>query len=565
LTNREREALYYLLRSGTMKNNLHLLGLLVLLSLFIFPAQNAAETSGAQKAKVASLEADIFLEASQYSIVIDTVPKETVVTLFSSGTRNKKWLYISYFSEKRNSQVTGFIASNRVEFITESPKEYQEITEEKNPESHPEGFPGEHRETAAIETPLEAAENQKDKDNFSEEDVTKERKTMQEEGSLETAGPVEQDEGNQQGAVEDEQVPAETERNKTDTKDTPVRKIEEEETTEQEKEQKEERLPDGETQKTEDLNLPKVLTKVSVKVPKANIRLMPTTKSSVIHQVSSGTELKHLAKTGDWHRVNLAPNEEGIVLSGYIHQNIVREIFETATPPPLKPEEIPDPEPEITKETTEPGPGPVQELPVPQTRAAGRFLWVGGGAGYTMPSQTEFAKGLNFGGTLGFGLMKYLAIELRIPYFQSDVSGTPEGLSSGRLSRLSLMLSAQVRYPIRKRYVPYLVAGGDFHWNTFSLDESIVRSWSDLGYTFEESVDHTFGFHFGAGLDVFLFENLALNLDARYYTAGLSGKWTLSDQNGQEVTSGPFSDMTLNSLQAGISVKLFLNPLRREQ
>lgn len=531
-----------------MKKVLYLLVLLVLLSLFIFPALNETEISGAQKAKVAASAADIFLEASQYSIVIDTVPKETVVTLFPSGTKNKKWLYISYFSEKRNSQVTGFIASDRVEFIMESPGESREIREEnqkkaepENPATQIEGSPEEISEPAATESAFEA-----------EEGVTKEKNLTKEEDNSETPAVLEQDKEKPRETVEDEQVPEDTVKDKTDTEKSPKPPIEES-------------PPVGKAQQTEDLNLPKVLTKVSVTVPKANIRLMPTTKSSVIHQASSGTELKHLAKTGDWHRVNLAPNEEGIVLSGYIHQNIVREIFENATPPPLKPEEIPDPKPEVTRETTEPEPGPVHELPVPQTKAAGRFFWVGGGAGYTMPSQSNFAKGMNFGGTMGFGPMKHLAFELRIPYFQSDVSGTAEGLSSGRLSRLSLMLSAQVRYPIRKRFVPYLVAGGDFHLNTFRLDESIAKSWSDLGYTFQESVDHTFGFHFGAGLDVFLFENLALNLDARYYTAGLSGKWILSDQNGQEVMSGPFSDMTLNSLQAGISVKLFLNPLRRKQ
>ncbi len=517
-----------------MKKALYLFVLSAFLSPLVFPALNEGGASGAQKAKVAVSEADIFLEASQYSIVIDTVPKETVVTLFPSGMKNKKWLYISYFSEKRNSQVTGFIARNRVELMSELPGESREIREKnreiaepENPVSEVEGLPEEIREPAA---------------------------------TMETPSPVEQQE-----AIEDKPVLEENVEDRPDTEENPDRKMEEKEPIDLEKPPMEASPPTGKAQKTEDMDLPKVLTKVSVTVAKANIRLMPTTNSSIIHQAPSGTELKHLAKTGNWHRVNLAPNEEGLVLSGYIHQSIVREIFETAAPPPPEPETIPEAEPEITKAKSEPGPGPVKELPDPRTKAAQRYFWFGGGAGYTMPSQSDFAKGLNFGGTLGYGLTKHLAVELRIPYFQSDVSGTAEGLSSGRLSRLSIMLSAQVRYPIRKRFAPYLVAGGDFHWNTFRLDESIAKSWSDLGYTFEERVDHAFGFHFGAGLDVFLLENLALNLDARYYTAGLSGKWTLSDQDGQEVTSGTFSDMTLDSLQAGISVKLFLNPLRRKQ
>ena len=182
-----------------------------------------------------------------------------------------------------------------------------------------------------------------------------------------------------------------------------------------------------------------------------------------------------------------------------------------------------------------------------------------------MPSESNFEKGINIGGTFGFGVMKHLAIELRVPYFQSDVIGQIDGLSSGRLSSLSLMLSVQGRYPIKNRFVPYLVAGGDYHLNSFSLTEEATNSWNDLGFDIQESVDHAFGLHFGAGLDVFLVENIALNLDVRYYTAKLTGTRILAHQISQETISGTIDNMKLNSLQAVISVKLFFNPLKRKK
>ena len=343
----------------------------------------------------------------------------------------------------------------------------------------------------------------------------------------------------------------------TETEHTPVQEIKEEAG------KKQETAVEG-PQEPEVEELPKVLTKVSVKVPRANIRLMPTTKSSVISQVLSGVALKTLAKTGNWYRVNLPPNKEGLVFSGYIHHSIVNEIYETVVPPPPpEPEKTPDKEPEIVEEEAEPEAEEIPEIPPQRTSSIGRYFWVGGGAGYTMPSESHFGKGLNFGGTFGFSVMKHLAVELRVPYFQSDVNGTANGFSSGRLSSLSLMLSVQARHPIKNRYVPYLVAGGDYHLNNFSLNEEITSSWNNLGFNIEESVDHTFGFHFGAGMDYFLFENVALNLDIRYYTASLTGKRTLSDQAGNEITSTSIGSMKLNSLQAGISVKLFLNPLKR--
>jgi opacity protein-like surface antigen len=126
------------------------------------------------------------------------------------------------------------------------------------------------------------------------------------------------------------------------------------------------------------------------------------------------------------------------------------------------------------------------------------------------------------------------------------------------------MLSVQGRYPIKNRYVPYLVAGGDYHLNKFNLNEEITQSWNDLGYSIKESVDHTFGLHFGVGLDVFLLQNIVVNLDARYYTANMTGSRTLAHQISQETTSGTIDNMKLNSFQAGISVKLFLDPLRKK-
>ena len=102
-----------------MKKALLITALLALLFPCFLSALDQKEATEAQKAQVIADKAEIFLEASQHSIVIDTIPRGTTVTLFQSGKKNKKWLYISYLSKKRSSQVTGFIDSNRVEIIKE--------------------------------------------------------------------------------------------------------------------------------------------------------------------------------------------------------------------------------------------------------------------------------------------------------------------------------------------------------------------------------------------------------------------------------------------------------------
>ncbi|UCE41237.1 MAG: outer membrane beta-barrel protein [Candidatus Aminicenantes bacterium] len=582
-----------------MKKILFVTAFLALLFPSVLSALHHKETEKTQKAEVIVDRAEIFLEASQHSIVIDTISRGTTVTLFPSGKKNKKWLYISYHSKKRGSQVTGFVDSNRVEIIKEDPADEPESPEytteplSEEGESVPEekNWRDTEKELEELRILLNEMEREKQErqpqevEDQNQEEVVQQEHSEEEQEVLnaeaetkkeknkETSELREQEtrESQESGAEENRSQDA-AKQEKVDTHEDGAQEQEETEEEEQAPLAQEEVLADEEAtaeqaRETEVEELPKVLTKVTVKVPRANIRLMPTTQSSIIHQVRSGVELKHMAKTGNWHRVNLAPNKEGIVLSGYIHKNIVNEVYETIAPPPM-PEKSPETEPDVVEEEAkfepEPEPEPVRKIQTFQKSTLVKYYWAGGGAGYTMPSESHFGKGINFGGTFGFGVMKHLAIELRVPYFQSDVIGTNDGLSSGRLSSLSLMLSIQGRYPIKNRFVPYLVAGGDYHLNTFSLNDEITNFWNNQGFDIRESVDHTFGFHFGTGLDVFLVENIALNVDARYYTANMTGKRTLANQISQETTSGKIDNMKLNSLQVGISVKLFLNPLTRK-
>jgi hypothetical protein len=190
---------------------------------FLCPAQELEEAPPVQKARVTADRADIYLEPSFYSSVIETIGRGTELTLFETGRSLKKWLYVSYYSEHRLAQVTGFIDINLVEIYPKTP----EPSEEK------EGDKGKSAEENTEET-----------------------------AKKEGAGPE----------------------SKQD--------------------------------------------KISIKVRKANIRLMPSLKSPVIHQLSFGAELSPLAKSGLWYRINLPPNAEGIILSGYIHSSIVKEIDE---------------------------------------------------------------------------------------------------------------------------------------------------------------------------------------------------------------------------------------------
>jgi len=68
--------------------------------------------------------------------------------------------------------------------------------------------------------------------------------------------------------------------------------------------------------------------KIQVILEKTNIRAEPDFISEVIHQVQLGISVQAVGKAGEWYLVNLPPDEEGLIISGYIHQSFVQEIQE---------------------------------------------------------------------------------------------------------------------------------------------------------------------------------------------------------------------------------------------
>jgi len=616
-----------------MKKRCVLIVLFVLLSPLLITAQDQEEIPQAQKARVIVEKAHIYLESNPYSFVIDTVGRGTIVTLFQTGKKNKKWLYISYYSKKRMAQVTGFIDINLVEMVNEEPKkpepsektEEQSVTEKQDESRIRSEAEGTAKEKEEVQEETQARLEKKESTQSAEElsDVQKEltsqgnklkeiekqaeEEEVRDQTKTEEAAKIKKDlEGNQeekQEAAEQaklltksaqeekelvekeqkieqavEQVTAEKmevkteqkeeaeDQTKTEEKGTEaekeLEKQAEETKAQMEGEEKNQEAKSSEEQKERPGKeiVQEVLTKITIKVRKANIRLMPSLKSDVIHQLPFGVDLKPLAKSGNWYKVNLPPNPDGITLSGYIHDSIVNETFEKQILAPPEPEEPPESELKIPVEEPEPAPEPSQKIqPAVRTGITLPPFWIGGGAGYTMPSESNFEKGINFGGTLGFGITRYLAVELRVPYYQSNVTGSIGGLSTGQFQSISLSLSVQARYPIKSLIIPYLVAGGNYFLNKFTLDNEIVNSWNAMGINIEENVDHAFGFHFGGGIDLFIMKSLALNLDVRYSTASMKADWRLADTISQVETTGPIEDIKLNSIQAGISVKFFFN------
>jgi len=183
--------------------------------------------------------------------------------------------------------------------------------------------------------------------------------------------------------------------------------------------------------------------KVKVTVEKADIRLKPDITSQIIAKVVFNTVLESEGKVGSWYRVNLPPDENGFVISGYVHENmveIVKEIKEV--PKEEKPPEITPPavkEPPVKEEKPPPiEPRYALRRRAPQRafsfKAGGLFYLVQAGYDYqfsypylnetfTITDSVTNASAIGFDFGIGIFISKNIEITADVNYFSKGLKG----------------------------------------------------------------------------------------------------------------------------------------------
>ena len=157
--------------------------------------------------------------------------------------------------------------------------------------------------------------------------------------------------------------------------------------------------------------------KIKVIVDNANIRLKPNFESQVIQQVQLGIILQSLGKLKEWYRVNLPPDEDGIIISGFIHRDFVQEIQEKVEemtkveekkpmifPPPLQ-------KPTISKRAE----AQIEKEMKPKA-AKRRNNSIKVRANYFSPSEQSFKNmyggGITIGGEINIKIWKFIGLWL---------------------------------------------------------------------------------------------------------------------------------------------------------
>jgi len=177
--------------------------------------------------------------------------------------------------------------------------------------------------------------------------------------------------------------------------------------------------------------------------------------------------------------------------------------------------------------------------------------------GYGLFANSQYGGGAAFGAMFIFGFSKNIAIELAGIYLEGDVASDPEALSKGKLTTMPLQLSLLGRFPIGKKLTPYVLAGGSYFLNSFTLDSAVADGWNAVGFTLAEKVDNAFGFHFGGGLEFTLGKALSVCIDMRYCLAKTKGSWSMKDNQSTIETDGTLSDIKLNAIVFALGFKYF--------
>ena len=197
------------------------------------------------------------------------------------------------------------------------------------------------------------------------------------------------------------------------------------------------------------------------------------------------------------------------------------------------------------------------KVPLPLKKPDRRYIiGFAARAGGNRMLEDGYNHGFIFNGGFSVGLLKNIALELNVGGFRSGVKQGFPLLSKGKISYVPFQLSLIFRAPV-KTIMPYVSFGGSYTINNFTLDEDAYKAWYLLGFEIEETIKDMFGYHCGAGLDFFLMENIALNIDLKYNFAKTSGTWTMKELMTGLSIAGDSDNIKLNSLFILAGLKLY--------
>jgi len=198
-------------------------------------------------------------------------------------------------------------------------------------------------------------------------------------------------------------------------------------------------------------------------------------------------------------------------------------------------------------------------LAILASAGAGRAdIYVRGQGIFVLPMDTPYSSGIGFGIAAGWELNPQFALELGASRWSLPSAGMADGLSLGKIAALPIELSLRARLPLGAKLNLLGDAGLGYAFHSFTIDEDLAQSWTEVGFVIEESAKSGLAAHLGAGLELVLSPGMSVDISARYYLLRSSGEWSITDAYSGESASGTLESLNLDSLTFSLGLKIGL-------
>lgn len=156
---------------------------------------------------------------------------------------------------------------------------------------------------------------------------------------------------------------------------------------------------------------------------------------------------------------------------------------------------------------------------------------------------------VGFGINYTYFVNNNFSFELSADYIKTDVELSALGLSgdAGEIKQIPVLLTGRIHADLSRKASPYLAAGVGYVFNDIDTNPTTAEFIYGSGAEFD--VDNSFAFHVGAGIEVFLSDNIAFNLDLKYI-------WTETEAS-VNVSGFESVDFDLNPFVAGLGIKYY--------
>lgn len=129
---------------------------------------------------------------------------------------------------------------------------------------------------------------------------------------------------------------------------------------------------------------------------------------------------------------------------------------------------------------------------------------------------TEPDDAVMYGLNLTYFLHRYFSLELSGDYVNTDVELDRLGVTGdgGELTQVPVLLTGRIHFSTNPKVNPYFGGGVGYYFNDFDSEGVMAGVIYEAGA--EIKVDDSVGYHVSAGVEIFVADNAAVNLDFKY-------------------------------------------------